>query len=51
MIIVLGKIRILSNGGRKVTVNYRVCTSLYRFHQMYCTYTNHVEDITAVVIG
>lgn len=26
-------------------------TELSRSYQMYCTYSNHVEDITAVVIG
>lgn len=51
MIIIPGKIKMLSNGSREVTIDYRVSASLFRSYQMYCTYSNHVEDMMAVVIG
>lgn len=52
MIIVPGKIKIFSNGSRKSqVVSTRVCAWLYRVYQMFCTYSNNIQDITVVVIG
>lgn len=50
MIIIPGKIKMFPMAEEKSLLT-TVSTSLSRSYQMFCTYSNHVEDIMAVTIG